>query len=306
MAGNRFPEIPADSIFGRIRTVLRAARVSHWAKNALVLVPIVASHQFSEYELWCRVLLTFLSFSLVSSANYLANDILDVSADRKHPMKRYRPLAAGQLTVTNVFLIAFVFLVAGFITAFLISPKIFVVVLLYWALACFYNLYLKRVLLLDVFILALFYTFRLLAGGEAAEVPLSFWLICFSSLLFISLSLVKRFADLTENPQYEGVGLTNRDYLVSDRLYLASAGIGSGHLAVVVLALYSQSVEVSLLYRRPEFLWLACLALLYWIMRLWLLANRGAIGYDPIEFAIRDRVSYVVLVFIGLTVWLAM
>jgi 4-hydroxybenzoate polyprenyltransferase len=157
---------------------------------------------------------------------------------------------------------------------------------------------LKKVLLLDVFVLAAFYNLRLIAGGEATGITLSFWLNGFSIFLFLSLAMIKRYAEITIVQQEGGTKARARDYQVSDRQQLAVAGTVCGCVAVVVLALYINSPEVRNLYARPGFLWPICVAVLFWVNRAWMIAHRHQMTFDPIVFAFRDVASYGVLSFV--------
>jgi hypothetical protein len=165
---------------------------------------------------------------------------------------------------------------------------------------------LKTVLLLDIFLLAFFYTFRVLLGGEAAAVTVSFWLAAFSTFFFFSIAVVKRYTELRLLVKHEGAGATRRDYRADDLGILGMWGAATGCAAVVVLALYINSEEVTRLYHHPAFLWPVCLAVLFWLNRIWMLANRGGLPYDPIEFAVKDSASYLIAVFVGIAVYLAL
>jgi 4-hydroxybenzoate polyprenyltransferase len=177
-----------------------------------------------------------------------------------------------------------------------------------------YSLWLKRIAVLDVLVLAGLYTLRILAGTLATGVPTSSWLFTLAIFLFLSLALVKRTAELqrvaanplpspppprgrettTEAPTgREKDSGTRRGYVTSDLPILSSLGVASGLVAVLVLALYVSSVDVTRLYRHPERLWLLCPLALHWVCRIWLLARRGVVDEDPVLFALRDRASYV-------------
>jgi 4-hydroxybenzoate polyprenyltransferase len=148
--------------------------------------------------------------------------------------------------------------------------------------------------ILDVVTLAGLYTIRVLAGGAATGIPISPWLMAFSTFLFLSLAFIKRYAELHMVQARDGVEAKGRGYSIDDMSLLSSVGPASGILCVLVLALYVHSPEVALLYRSPLALWLIGPCLLYWIIRLWLLAHRGRIEGDPIVFTARDPVSYIV------------
>jgi 4-hydroxybenzoate polyprenyltransferase len=163
-----------------------------------------------------------------------------------------------------------------------------------------YSLWLKSVPVLDVLILAGFYTLRILAGSAAVGLWPSTWLLAFSMFLFLSLALVKRYAELMVMRSMDGAKAKARGYQLDDAELLASLGGGAGYLAVLVLALYIDSAASQALYSRPQLLWALCILLLYWITHLWLMAHRKRMHDDPLVFAVRNPVSRTLLIVIGL------
>jgi 4-hydroxybenzoate polyprenyltransferase len=237
--------------------------------------------------------MAFLAFCCAASSAYILNDILDLEADRRHPTKRHRPFAAG--TLSPVLGIA---LVPGLLgTALAASwsalPVHFLELLvIYVVLTTAYSVYLKRVAVVDVLLLAGLYTLRVLAGIAAAEVRFSTWLLAFSMFLFLSLAFLKRYAEVSAMDGTATEQVRRRGYIRGDREWLGSMGGASGYLSVLVLALYINSEQVVALYRNPLLLWLICPLLLFWTSRMWLLAHRGRIHDDPIVATVRDPVSY--------------
>jgi 4-hydroxybenzoate polyprenyltransferase len=133
-----------------------------------------------------------------------------------------------------------------------------------------------------------------IAGAAAANVPLSFWLLLFSVFLFLSLALVKRYAELDALRRRQGRRAAGRGYHVEDLSVLRSLGTSAGYLSVLVLAMYINSPEVTALYARPKMIWLLCVLVLYWISRVWMKAQRGEMHDDPVVFALKDRPSLAV------------
>jgi 4-hydroxybenzoate polyprenyltransferase len=284
---------------GPLQRWVKALRLHQWAKNALIFVPLLASHRAGNVQALSAAALAFLAFSLCASSVYVLNDLLDLPSDRRHHSKRKRPFAAGELSVKAGLLAAPVLLVAAFGLALWLLPLPFVLLLAgYYATTLAYSLALKQVLMLDVLLLAGLYTVRIFGGSLAVDVPTSSWLFTFSMFLFLSLALVKRVSEVRRLRVGEGAGKAGkahgRGYEAGDWEQLASLGSASGYLAVLVLALYIHSNEVSVLYRHPERLWLLCPLLLYWVGRVWMLAHRGLVNEDPLVFALKDRVSYAV------------
>jgi len=290
-----------------LRVWRKALRLHQWAKNMLIFVPLLASHHFRQPQMVLHGLLAFVLFGLCASSVYLLNDLLDLADDRHHSSKRQRPFASGQLSLLSGLLAFPLLLGAAFAGAWLLLPKMFTLALLvYYALTLAYSLGLKRLMALDVIVLALLYTLRLVAGTFAFGVSLTFWMLAFSMFIFLSLALVKRFSELREarvgGQQKKARG---RGYYPGDLEMVASLGASSGYLAVMVLALYIQDPATVVLYKHPHVIWLACPILLFWVSRIWMLAHRGEMHDDPVVFAIEDRVSLLVGALFGLIFWLA-
>ncbi|MBZ5675497.1 MAG: UbiA family prenyltransferase [Acidobacteriia bacterium] len=270
---------------------LAPLRPQHWLKNILLFVPLIAAHRFNEVDLLGKVFLAFLTFGCFASAGYLFNDLLDLSEDRHHPQKRFRPFAAGDLPLSYGLAMIPVLVGLGCIIGILVSQLFLWVSLIYLALSVTYSLYVKTVVLLDVIVLAGLYTMRILAGSAAVAIWPSHWLLAFSTFLFFSLALVKRYGELVVMRTISGDGAKARGYELSDGELLAAMGIASGYLAVLILALYINSGTARLLYGRYELMWFLCPLLFYWISHIWLVAHRGRMPDDPVVFASNDRTS---------------
>jgi 4-hydroxybenzoate polyprenyltransferase len=287
------------------RTLVKAIRVHQWAKNVLLAVPLLLSHNLRPDSI-AAVIAALFCFSFMASANYLFNDMLDIESDRRHPGKRFRPFAAGDLSVA-----------AGLGTALLLAvgsfallpwlPRAFAFWLgLYILSTAAYSFYLKKVALVDVLVLSGLYTLRMLAGGAATGTFISPWLAGFSSFLFLSLAMVKRFSEL-ENLRERGATATHgRGYLVADLEQIRAFGTASAYAAVLVFSLYITRPDVTALYKHATRLWAVVPLLVYWVNRVWLLASRGEMDDDPVLFALRDRASLAVGVCVVIVAILAL
>jgi len=285
---------------------LRSMRLHQWLKNLLVFIPLIMAHQVQQPQLLLLAVLAFLAFGLCASSVYLLNDLLDLDADRRHRTKRRRPLAAGTLPIMHGVLMIPILLFLAFCVALFLPAEFTWVLLSYYMVTLAYSLRLKQSPLTDVVVLAVLYTLRIIAGAAAVSTAPSFWLLAFSMFLFFSLALVKRFAELLGLTREQQPGIVAaRGYRAEDLEGLAQSGITSGYLSVLVLALYINSEQVKALYTHPEFIWLLCPLLLYWIGRVWLLARRGEMQEDPVVFAIQDRRSLLIACTGVLILWLA-
>jgi 4-hydroxybenzoate polyprenyltransferase/phosphoserine phosphatase len=277
----------------RLATLARALRVQQWVKNLLVFVPLLMAPEARELPLFLDAFLAFVAFSLSASAVYVTNDLLDLEADRRHATKRRRPFAAGDLPLALGLVLVPACLAAAFAVTALLPAAFLAVLVVYLMATTAYSFRLKHVPLVDVIVLAMLYTGRVIAGAAATHVWPSPWILGFSLFFFLSLAFVKRYSELYALRQ-DQPSLKVRGYYPSDLDQIATNGAVSGYISVLVAALYINSDRVVGLYRHPELLWLICPLLLYWISRIWMLAHRGELHDDPVLFAIKDRVSYVV------------
>ncbi|UWU92658.1 UbiA family prenyltransferase [Bradyrhizobium sp. CB1015] len=273
-----------------LATWVKALRVHQYAKNTLVFVPALTAHQMSLSALG-YALLAFLAFSACASGAYLMNDLLDLAADRQHPTKRHRALAAGDLPISSALSAIPALWLFALAASLCISPLFLGVLGLYLATTIAYSLVLKRKMLVDIVTLAGLYTLRIVAGAVGVGVVLSEWLLIFSLFVFTSLALIKRFSELSMR---ESAGLadpSNRDYRITDLHVIAAMAAASAMNAVTVFALYVSSSAVTPLYSRPWMLWLLTPLLLYWFGRALMMAHRREMPDDPILYAFRDGPS---------------
>ncbi len=267
----------------------RLLRVHHWLKNALLGVPYLTAQAWATPEAAPRLLLGIGAFSLVASATYVLNDLTDVAFDRAHAAKRHRPLAAGTISTAAALIVAALLGLGGLALAWIVGTRFVLVLAAYVALTVLYSRRLKRVALLDVLALGGLWTLRLVAGAAAIRVDLSAWLLSFGAFLFLSLSLVKRCAELRAS---SAVRLPGRGYEQGDLATLEIFGIATGVVSVLVLALFVDSTPAEQHYAHHERLWLMCPAIWFWLGRLWLITARGQMHHDPVVFSLRDPPSW--------------
>ncbi|WP_174362420.1 UbiA family prenyltransferase [uncultured Caballeronia sp.] len=290
-----------------LKLIVKEMRVYQWVKNLLIFVPLLAAHRFTSVDPLMAAGIAFASFSLCASSVYLLNDLLDLDADRRHARKRNRPFASGKLPVSLGLGLSLALMMGSAALAALLPPKFAFVLGAYFAATLAYSFFLKRHILIDVFTLAALYTARIFAGGAADDIVLSYWLVLFSGLLFLSLAMVKRYTELDALVRSGSTAgsAAGRGYLAQDIMILCAFGTASAYAAVLVLALYMNSPEITALYTRKPALWLLFGLLLYWISRVWMLAFRGQMNDDPIVFAVKDRTSLLVISLCVLSVMLA-
>ncbi len=279
----------------RLRALVRAIRPRQWVKNLLLFVPLILAHQWTDLSAVWAGMLAFLVFGCVASGVYILNDLCDIENDRLHPKKKRRPLASGALPVVWGPPAVLGLIGLGLVTSAVALPVPFTLaVLAYLAVTTAYTFSLKRVVILDVLVLAGLYTLRIVAGGLATGIPVTEWLMAFAIFIFTSLAFAKRYAELARLDSEGAASAEGRGYQVDDREYVGSLGQTAGYIAVLVFALYISGEHVTSLYSQPQWLWVIGLLLLYWVSRLWLLARRRELSEDPVVFAITDRTSWAV------------
>jgi 4-hydroxybenzoate polyprenyltransferase len=279
-----------------VRTILKMLRVHQWLKNSLIAVPVALSHEYLDGQMLIACALAFISFCAAASAIYIINDFFDLALDRAHPTKRNRPFASGALSVPFGLVSVAVLLAISLGTSLFLPVEFFGVLCLYLVATTAYSLAVKRMLLIDVLMLAGLYTVRILAGTVATGVDGSFWLLAFSIFFFLSLALVKRYVELRSSTISMGERIAGRGYRAEDQEIVAQAGMASAFSAALVLALYIDSSAVRELYPHPWLVWPLAPLVLYLTMRAWILARRDEMHDDPVVFIIRDWRSQIVTV----------
>jgi 4-hydroxybenzoate polyprenyltransferase len=270
---------------------LKAIRIHQWLKNLLLFVPLLAAHQIGNAQSLGLLIIAFFSFSLCASSVYITNDLLDLESDRRHPRKRFRPFASANLSVLHGVIAAPLLVAASFLLGTVVGVDFLFVLLIYLFLTATYSFSLKRLVLVDCLTLATLYTMRIIAGAAAVSVSLSFWLLAFSIFIFLSLALVKRYAELLVQSQEGKNSVHGRGYLVTDAPLLQALGVSSGYISTLVIALYLRSENVMSLYAEPLAIWLLIPILLFWVSWVWLKSSRGEMHDDPIVFAAKDKTS---------------
>jgi 4-hydroxybenzoate polyprenyltransferase/phosphoserine phosphatase len=278
----------------QLRAVARAMRPHQWSKNLLVFIPLLAAGALFDGADWLAASFMFAAFCCAASGVYFVNDLTDLAADRRHPRKRFRPFANGDLPLVYGVVGAPLLIALGITFASRCSAAAAAVVAGYVLLSLGYSLKLKEKPLVDVFGLAALYSVRLFGGGIASHHPVSRWLVMFSSMLFFSLACTKRAAEmkaLNQKQAPDEAALRRRGYRTGDQGVLEMMGIGASFVSSMVLGLYVETSTASGQWIHPQWLWAMVPLLLFWQCRLWLATSRGYMLDDPIVYASRDWVS---------------
>ena len=272
---------------------LKLIRVHQYVKNLIIFFPLVFQLEFfySSYQLF---IYGFLSFCLVASAGYLINDIHDINYDKLHPLKKKRSLANNEFSIFNASIIIIIFLILSFLIANFVSKFFVYYILFYFIYSIFYTFILKKVSVIDIFFLSIFYCVRIFSGAEILNQIISIWLIFFSFIFFSYLASIKRLADLylltKKKIKYSYYQLSDYELLkfITPCLMMASILILFNYLIISSKLIHSQIIG-----------YLIILVLIIWNVNLIKQLFRNKINTDPVLFVLKNKNTYI-LVFLFL------
>lgn len=273
----------------RLSNYLKLMRPYQWVKNVFVFVPLIFSKNLFEAALFSEALLTFFAFSLAASAIYIVNDIADREFDRIHPVKRDRPIASGQVAVREGWALSLLLLVGSFIFLIFLSTRLLagLAIVGYIAINLFYSFRLKRVVLIDLFVIAVGFILRILAGGFAIDVKVSSWLIMTTLFISIFLGVAKRrgeFVLVGKSPD-DSTRKVLSDYdlsLIDQILSVSAASV------IITYALYSVS-ERTVRAFHTESLIFTTVFVTYGIFRYLYLVHKMGLGENPTKVLLTDK-----------------
>lgn len=280
--------------------LFKTMRPKQWAKNGFVFAAVIFDQQFFHAQAFLRTLTGFLLFCLLSSTVYIINDLADVEADRIHPKKRFRPIAAGILPVTVARRAIALFLVIAFPLAYLLSPWFALIAFIYLAINVIYSTRLKHVPILDVMVLASLYVLRVGAGVELIKVArFSPWLYVFTTFLALYLGVGKRRSEMNlladnanaHRPVFEEYTMQLLDQMIT----IVSC------LTIVTYSLYTFSAE-----NLPpnHSMMLTIPFVIYGIFRYLYLLEVEHYGGEPEEVLLTDRPLQVTIALFGLAIFI--
>ncbi|MCX8097536.1 MAG: UbiA family prenyltransferase [Casimicrobiaceae bacterium] len=290
----------------RLTLWLRALRPRQWAKNLLVFLAPLAAFALGDPAIWPPLLLTAVAFSALASAVYLVNDVADLAADRTHPRKRQRPIAAGFISPARALTVAFILAGIGLAVLGQIAVGLLALGLGYLVSCFFYNALFKHRRWWDIAVLAGLYDVRVIAGAWASAVPLSAWLTVFATASFVSLAALKRALELGVRRRSNGEDARARDYRQGDHRRITGVGLTSAVIAVVTLAIYAIEQAAQAGYRAPPWLLLMALAVALTFARIWWRAMprvHTSDEDDPIRHTATDPYAWLTFA-LGVSAWL--
>jgi len=283
--------------------LIRLLRPKHWVKSLFVFAGLVFGHAWGDSALVWRVIAAAVGFALVSSAVYVLNDILDRAADRRHPVKRERPLAKGSVGLPVAVLLGLLAAVGGGWAGYYASPLVALLLLTYAVMNIAYSLGLKRVVILDVFIIAAGFMLRLLAGTSGVDIPPSQWLLLCGLMLTLFLGFVKRRAELGTDNDVDKIPQRKVLRYYSPALLDGLINI-TATCIILSYSLYTLSPETIALHQTP-WLMLTVPFVIFGVFRYLFLLHYHQQGEDAASEAMRDpQLAITVLLWMGTTLWL--
>lgn len=282
--------------------LIQLMRPHQWLKNGFVFIGLFFGHAWNELATVQAVILAALAFCLIASAIYIFNDYTDRAADRLHPRKCRRPLAAGTVSPRAALILALLSAATGLLLAWLASPLVLLIVLGYGVMNLLYSWRLKQVVILDVFIIAAGFMLRILAGTLGVGIPPSSWLLLTGMMVTLFLGFAKRRAELVA---MAGEGEASRQVLKNYSLPMLDLMIGVCATGVVMAySLYTMSPLTIAIHQTENLIYTIPLVL-YGLFRYLHLNFSAQAGEDPSRDLLRDpHLLITVLLWGGVTLWL--
>lgn len=275
--------------------VIRIVRPRQWVKNFFVFIPLFFGGQMSNTTLLLDALTTFIAFSLAASSIYCLNDIVDVEADRQHPVKCHRPIASGQVSVSAAYALMAIMLILSMTVCPMLkgrSMAVGAVVLGYWIMNIAYCVWLKNFAIIDVCLIAFGFVLRILAGGLATAIEPSNWLVLMTFLLTLFLSFAKRRDDVL---RMEATGKPPRKNTIRYNLTFINQAITiSASITLVCYIMYTVSPEVTARFN-SHYIYLTTIFVLVGLLRYIQIAVVDKQSGDPTKIILRDRFTQLVV-----------
>ena len=274
--------------------LIESLRPQQWVKNGFIFAALIFSQSLTHWDRCRQVLLATAVFCLVSSATYVLNDIFDASEDRHHPTKRLRPIASGRIGAVPAGIVGGLMGVVGLMEAWRLGATFFSIIVAYLAINVLYSALLKRIALLDVFIVAAGFLFRVIAGGLVIHVAISPWLIVCTTLLALFIALSKRRHELTllgkRAADHRAILADYSPYFLDQLIGIVTSS------TVVTYALYTLSPDVQSKFpgKRLE---ITIPLVLFGIFRYLHLIHHGEHGGNPTRSLFTDPVLLSVVLF---------
>ena len=285
----------------KLKAIFKVIRCRQWIKNTFVLLPIFFGGSLLDTNDIIAGIITFFAFCFAASSIYCLNDLVDVEADRKHPVKCHRPIASGEVSKTEAYTLMVSLLILSILVVFLLPNnkwQVGSVILFYWLMNVGYCVELKKHAIIDVCIIAFGFILRILAGGLAAEIILSNWIVLMTFLLTLFLSFAKRRDDVV---RMEETGEAPRKNTIRYNLTFINQAITiTGTAALVCYIMYTVSPEVMNQFHTP-YLYLTSIFVLVGLLRYIQLAVVDKKSGDPTKIILKDRFTQLIVLAWGIS-----
>ncbi len=280
-----------------VKNIVHILRPYHWIKNFFIFLPLVFSNQLFNIEKIFLSTFAFVCFCLVSSSVYIFNDLIDLKADRIHPVKKRRPIASGNVSIELAVFFTVLLSGVGLCVSFFLNPNFALVLLSYFLLNIFYSLYLKHMVILDVMTIGLFFILRVLAGAVIINVDISFWLVICTGLLALFIGFNKRRHELKllgeDSHHHRKVLERYSVYFIDQMIAVLTAS------TVIFYTLYTVDDRTVANFATQKLLYTVPFVY-YGIFRYLYLVHKRGRGGDPVRIVLTDQ-----KLIINIGLWLA-
>ncbi|MBL8006615.1 MAG: decaprenyl-phosphate phosphoribosyltransferase [Ignavibacteria bacterium] len=266
--------------------VIELIRPKQWIKNLFVFAPILFAGKLLDYHMLVTNILAFTAFCFVSSSVYVLNDIIDVESDRVHKKKRYRPIAAGYISVNQAKILLFLLLIITAIISLKLPILFILTIIAYFVNNLLYTFKIKNIVLLDVFSISIGFILRVIAGAVAIDVSISSWMIITTIFISLFLGISKRRAELSgpnqENLEKQRRVLSDYDVVFVDQLNtIAATG------TIISYALYTVSEKAISSFHSDKLIYTTPFVI-YGIFRYLYLLHQKNLGESPTQIVTKD------------------
>jgi len=272
--------------------LLRLMRPYQWVKNLFVFTGLLFGHAWNDPHLFAQAVTAFVAFCMVSSAIYTVNDIVDLDQDKQHPEKCKRPLASGAVSFSAAILLALILGVLGLILAYAASQKVLIILVGYALMNIAYSLWLKHVVILDVFIIATGFMLRILAGTMGIGIPPSQWLLLCGLMVTLFLGFTKRRAEiiaLTDDKTAHRKVLEHYSPVLLDKMIgITAAGL------IMSYSLYTMNADTIRIHGTANLIYTVPFVV-YGVFRYIYLLHHQSRGGDPSHDLMRDPHLFIVV-----------
>jgi len=269
-------------------------RIKHWIKNSFIFIPLFFSGNLFNYLMIYNLLIIVIGFSLICSSVYIINDLFDIEFDKMHPTKRFRPIAAGEVSKRQSNIISATLILAGLIIISSISVNAAFLALIYFFVNLLYSSYLKRIPILDIFIIAIGFVIRIMIGGLSSNILISKWMIILIFLLSLFIAISKRRDDVLQYKKYSKI---NRDVVKHYNLDFINFCLSS--VAGVFLVSYLMFIvqDSTILKFKSNFLFITFIFVLMGVLRLAQISFVYEKSGSPVQIILDDKFIQVTLLF---------